>query len=62
MVSFQAAELFGAIYWLELKSAVGWGKMILVVGYVANGPVCDRLAAVARIDAPAREFRCNTAN
>jgi len=55
-------EWGGAMYWLEMKSIVGWEKMMLVVGYASNGPVCERLAAVARIDAPEREFRCGTAN
>ena len=52
----------GAMYWLEMKSVVGWEKMVLFVGYASNGPVCERLAAIARIDAPDREFRCSTAN
>jgi hypothetical protein len=59
---FRLLSIFVLIFWLEMESAVGWEKMILVVGYAANGPICERLAAVARIDAPAREFRCNTAN
>lgn len=50
------------MYWLEMHSLVGWERMMLVVGYAANGPVCDRLAAVARADAPNREFRCVVAN
>lgn len=37
-------------------------KMMLVVGYASNGPVCERLAVVASADAPDREFRCSTAN
>lgn len=52
----------GAIYWLEMKSAIGWEKMMLIVGYASNGPVCERLSEIARIDAPYREFRCITAN
>jgi hypothetical protein len=52
----------GALYWLEMRSVVGWEKMILVVGYASNGPVCERLATVAHLDAPAREFRCSAAN
>lgn len=55
-------EWGGAMYWLEMKSVMGWEKMMLVVGYASNGPVCERLAAMARIDAPGREFRCSTAN
>jgi len=50
------------MYWLEMKSVIGWEKMVLFVGYAANGPVCERLAAIARIDSPDREFRCSTAN
>lgn len=52
----------GAMYWLEMKSIIGWEKMVLFVGYAANGPVCERLATISRIDAPDREFRCSTAN
>jgi hypothetical protein len=52
----------GAMYWVEMESAIGWEKMMLVVGYASNGPVCERLAAIARIDSPDREFRCSTAN
>lgn len=52
----------GAMYWLEMQSIVGWEKMMLVVGYATNGPVCERLAIVAQADAPARKFRCSTAN
>ena len=52
----------GAMYWFEMKSTIGWEKMMLVVGYASNGPVCERLASVARVDAPEREFRCRTAN
>ena len=55
-------EWGGAMYWLEMNSIIGWEKMMLVVGYASNGPVCERLAGVARIDAPDREFRCSTAN
>lgn len=55
-------EWGGAMYWLEMKTIIGWEKMILVVGYAANRPVCERLAVVARADAPDREFRCTTAN
>lgn len=55
-------EWGGAMYWLEMKSVIGWEKMMLVVGYASNGPVCERLAVVARADAPDREFRCSTAN
>lgn len=55
-------EWGGAMYWLEMKSIIGWENMMLVLGYASNGPVCERLAAVARIDAPDREFRCSTAN
>lgn len=50
------------MYWLEMNSLVGWEKMMLVVGYAANGPVCLRLQSVARHDAPHREFRCTPAN
>lgn len=50
------------MYWLEMRSIVGWEKMMLVFGYASNGPVCERLAGVARMDAPDREFRCSTAN
>lgn len=52
----------GAMYWLEMRSLIGWEKMMLVFGYASNSPVCERLAAVARLDAPDREFRCSTAN
>lgn len=55
-------EWGGAMYWLEMKSAIGWEKMMLLVGYASNGPVCERLAVVARSDAPDREFRCSSAN
>lgn len=55
-------EWGGAMYWLEMQSIVGWEKMMLVFGYAANAPVCERLAEVARIDAPARDFRCKAAN
>lgn len=55
-------EWGGAMYWLEMKSVIGWEKMMLVVGYASNGPVCERLAVVARADASDREFRCSTAN
>ncbi len=52
----------GAIYWLEMKSTIGWENVMLVVGYAFNEPVCEKLAEVARVDAPHREFRCSTAN
>ena len=55
-------EWGGAMYWLEMDTILGWEKMMLVLGYAANAPVCERLAAVARSDAPDREFRCTTAN
>lgn len=55
-------EWGGAMYWLEMKSVIGWEKMMLVVGYASNGPVCEHLAVVARADAPDREFRCSTGN
>ena len=55
-------ELGGAMYWLEMKTIVGWEKMMLVVGYATNEPICDRLAMVVRLDAPDRKFRCSTAN
>ncbi|MFG6552463.1 hypothetical protein [Sulfitobacter sp. 1A16808] len=50
------------MYWLEMKSIIGWEKMMLVVGYASNGSVCERLVDVATADAPDREFRCSTAN
>ena len=50
------------MYWLEMRSIIGWEKMMLVFGYASNGPVCERLAAVAHIDSPDREFRCSRAN
>ena len=52
----------GAMYWLEMKTIIGWEKMMLVVGYATNEPICDRLAMVVRLDAPDRKFRCSTAN
>jgi hypothetical protein len=52
----------GAMYWMEMKSVIGWEKMMLVFGYADNSPVCERLAAVAYLDAPDREFRCSSAN
>lgn len=55
-------EWGGAMYWLEMNSLIGWEKMMLVVGYASNGQVCERLAVVARADAPHREFRCSAAN
>ena len=52
----------GAMYWLEMKTTIGWEKMMLVVGYATNKPICDRLEMVVRLDAPDRKFRCTTAN
>jgi hypothetical protein len=55
-------EWGGAMYWLEMQSIIGWEKMMLVFGYASNAPVCERLAALAGIDAPDRKFRCTAAN
>lgn len=50
------------MYWLEMHSAIGWEKMMLVFGYASNQPVCERLAVLAAADAPDREFKCTPAN
>jgi hypothetical protein len=49
-------------YWLEMKSIVGWEKMMLVFGYANNRSVCKGLRSMAADDAPNREFRCKSAN
>lgn len=50
------------MYWLEMKSVIGWEKVMPVFEYADNGPVCERLAVVAYLDAPDREFSRSTAN
>lgn len=49
-------------YWMEMETAVGWEKMMLVFGYASNRPVCDLLVRVASVDSPERQFRCVEAN
>jgi len=48
--------------WLEMKSTVGWEKVMLVVGYADNRSVCFALADIAKADSPDRDFRCADAN
>ena len=49
-------------YWFEMRSAVGWEKMMLVLGYADNRSVCDYLKEIAYTTDPQREFRCSAAN
>lgn len=48
--------------WFMMESAVGWEKMMLVVGYADNVTVCQRLVEMAKVDSPTRNFRCTDAN
>lgn len=50
------------MYWLEMESAVGWEKMVLVFGYADNNAPCARLQELAHLDSPDRNFRCVVAN
>ena len=50
------------MFWLEMKSTVGWENMILISGYANNQPICNKLLSIVRNDAPNRKFRCSTAN
>lgn len=49
-------------YWMEMKSLVGWEKMVLVIGYASNEPVCDMMVRMGAEQSPNREFRCTAAN
>ncbi|MDE4275788.1 hypothetical protein PXK58_15680 [Phaeobacter gallaeciensis] len=49
-------------YWMEMKSLVGWEKMILVIGYASNQPVCEMMVRMGSEQSPDREFRCTAAN
>lgn len=49
-------------YWMEMKSIIGWEKMILVVGYASNGPICEMMANMGAAQSPERQFRCTAAN
>lgn len=50
------------MFWLEMKSTVGWENMILISGYANNQPICNKLLSIAKNDAPNRKCRCSTAN
>ncbi|SDF92393.1 hypothetical protein [Alloyangia pacifica] len=49
-------------YWLEMESAVGWERMILVIGYANNQSICSMLEGMARESSPGRRFKCSEAN
>ncbi len=49
-------------YWMEMRSALGWEKMILVVGYANNQPICEMMVRLGSAQSPDREFRCAAAN
>lgn len=49
-------------YWMEMKSVVGWEKMILVIGYASNQPVCNMMVRMGAAQSPDRAFRCTAAN
>jgi hypothetical protein len=48
--------------WLEMRSLIGWEKMMLVFGYADNRSACEALARIAKDDSPGRDFRCESAN
>tara|TARA_B100001057_G_scaffold257266_1_gene257498 strand:+ start:647 stop:898 length:252 start_codon:yes stop_codon:yes gene_type:complete len=48
--------------WFEMKSLIGWEKMMLVMGYADNRSVCFRLIDLAYAESTGREFRCSPAN
>jgi hypothetical protein len=48
--------------WFEMKSAIGWEKMALFIGYADNKSACELLVGIAAQQAPDREFRCTDAN
>ena len=50
------------IYWFEMRTSVGWEKMMLVLGYADNRSICDYLKSIAYKSDPQREFRCSAAN
>ena len=50
------------IYWFEMRSILGWEKMMLVLNYANNRAVCDHLKSIAYKESPGREFRCTAAN
>ena len=53
---------FGPDYWFEMKSAIGWEKMILVMGYADDRSICLLLKRMGEQQSPDREFRCVPAN
>ena len=50
------------IYWFEMRTSVGWEKMMLVLGYADNRSICDYLKSIAYKSDPQREFRYSAAN
>jgi hypothetical protein len=50
------------IYWFEMKSIMGWEKMMLVLGYADNRSICIHTKTIAKNESPDRSFRCRPAN
>ena len=50
------------VQWFEMKSVIGWEKMMLVFGYADNRGVCLRLIDLAYAENTGREYRCSPAN
>ncbi len=48
--------------WFEMKSTVGWERMMLVLGYADNRTTCEQLVVMAKEESPNRDFRCSPAN
>lgn len=49
-------------YWMEMETVVGWEKMVLVIGYASNQPVCHMMVRIGTAQSPNRVFRCTAAN
>ena len=50
------------IQWFEMKTVVGWEKMMLVLGYANNQGVCQNMVVMAVEEHSGRKFRCTPAN